>query len=189
MGRPRRRPQTAQNERSNAGHFERLVVVYSFTQNLRCAMSNPRHKKVAQSIDPIEIRIRYHFTQLIAEHLTDCFEVFHGDLTEMMVLAILGQAQLGSLLHDVEPVDLDLTLRKRTISASRLSDVSKIPRQTVRRKLLQMEKRGWLVQDEYEEWSLAIKDGRPTVRDALHDLNSRAFERAKRMASLLKPIV
>jgi hypothetical protein len=152
-------------------------------------MSKPQRKKFKQTVDPTEIRIHYHFTQLITEHLTDCWEVFDGDLTEMMVLAVIGQAQLGSLLNDLEPVALDLTSRTRAMSASRLADVTKIPRQTVRRKLIQMEKKGWLEQDTKGCWCVVIKNGRPAVRDALIDINSRAFERAKRMMMLLNPIV
>jgi hypothetical protein len=152
-------------------------------------MSKPQPKKVKQTVDPTEIRIHYHFTQLISEHLSDCWEVFNGDMTEMMVLSVIGQAQLGSMLKDLEPIDLDITSRTRSMSASRLADVTKIPRQTVRRKLIQMEKKGWLKQDTKGCWCLVIRNGQPAVRDALFDINSRAFERAKRMATLLKPIV
>jgi hypothetical protein len=149
-------------------------------------MTKPTDKSPRYTVDPGELLIQYEFTQMLSEHLKDCWEVFEGDLGEMMVLATLGQAQLGMFLRDKEPVDMDFTLRARAMSASRLSHVTGIPRQTVRRKLKQMEKKGWVYQDEDDCWGLAIADGRARVLVALEELYARGAVRVKRMVKSLK---
>jgi hypothetical protein len=141
------------------------------------------------TLAPDEVVIQYEFVQMFTEHLTDCWQVFDGDLAEMIVLAILGQAQLGALRRDKEPFDLDANFRAQGMTASRLSDVSKIPRQTVRRKLLRMEEKGWIVQTLEGSWVLAVKDGRAPVRDELDGLHTRGVARAKKLVANLKPHV
>lgn len=151
-------------------------------------MTKSKSSKPKHTVDPKDILIQYEFVQMITEHLADCWEVFDGDFAEMIVLAVLGQAQLGSLLREKKPLDMD-SLRPRGISASRLSDVSKIPRQTVRRKLAQMKEKGWVVEGEDACWNLAIVDGRPPALEPLDDLFNRGTMRAKRLAAALKPYV
>jgi len=126
---------------------------------------------------------------MITEHLTDCWRVSDCDLGGMIVLATLGQAQLGSLLRDKEPIDLDLTFRARRMTASRLSDASGIPLQTVRRKLALLKEKGWVTEDKGASRSLAIADGCAPVREALDGLYMRGFARAKRLAAALWPYV
>jgi hypothetical protein len=151
-------------------------------------MKNPRPGK-PQTLAPAEILIQYEFVQMFTEHLTDCWQVFNGDLTEMIVLAVLGQAQLGALRREKEQLDLAADFPVQGMSASRLSDVSGIPRQTVRRKLLQMQKKGWAVQQDDGCWNIAITDGRVPVREALDGLHARGIVRAKRLATNLKNLV
>lgn len=139
-------------------------------------------------VDPVEILVQYEFVQLLTEHLADCWQVFDGDFGEMIVLAVLGQAYLSPLLREKDPAQV-FSSRPRALSASRLSDVSRIPRQTVRRKLAQLKEKGWVVEDESACLSLAIADGRAPVRDALDDLHRRGYARAKRLAVALKPYV
>lgn len=149
-------------------------------------MTKSARKAPKHTADPVDVLIQYEFTQLMTEHLTDCWQVFDGDFGEMLVLAVLGQAQLGSFLRDKEPIDMDFASRSRGMTASRLSDVSKIPRQTVRRKLAKMKEKGWVTEDENAYWSLAIKDGRPPVREALDGLYLRGGARVRRLVKNLQ---
>ncbi|MEJ1160470.1 helix-turn-helix domain-containing protein [Prosthecomicrobium sp. N25] len=120
---------------------------------------------------------QYHFVQFVSEHLADCSREFDGDLQEMLVLAIVGQVTLNwRLANAPEPV------APPSITASRLADVTGIPRQTVRRKLLSLQRRGWVEQHE-RAWRLAMKDGITPASKDLAALNGRGIDRASRLLS------
>jgi hypothetical protein len=113
----------------------------------------PKPKSPVRMLDPVEILIQHEFVQMITEHFSDLWVSFDGDMSEMRILGIIGQTQLSMFLGQTEPVIFDAS-KHRGISASRISDVTKIPRQTVRRKLLSMEESGLLLQDEWQRWRL-----------------------------------
>ena len=74
---------------------------------------------------------RYHLVEFITEHLIDLSQAFDGDLQQVLVLAIIGQVHVGQLLKP----DNNHGDAAQSISASRIADITCIPRQTVRRKL------------------------------------------------------
>lgn len=118
---------------------------------------------------------QYHFIQFVSEHLADCAREFDGDLQEMLVLAVIGQVTLNWRISR-PPDEPD----GATITASRLADVTGIPRQTVRRKLQSLEKRDWIEQSG-RAWRLAMRDGVSPASVDLADLNQRGIERASRL--------
>ena len=63
--------------------------------------------------------------QFFVEHLSDVSRVFGGDLQEMLVLAVIGQAYMRAD---------ELGRENAPINACRISETTGIPRQTVRRK-------------------------------------------------------
>ena len=80
------------------------------------------------------LHFQYEFVEFFTEHLADLSKTFRGDLQLVLVLAVVGQLHLRGLMND-----------QRTaagISASRLADVTGVPRETVRRKLESLEKLG-----------------------------------------------
>jgi hypothetical protein len=140
------------------------------------------------------VQLRYHYVEFFTEHLSDCCRVFGGDLQEMFVLAVMGQVHLRALL-DEGP---DGTVTPRTIpgpagiSASRIADVTGIPRQTVRRKLAKLESRGWAVPRASGLWVLAVRDGVALAREGeggLDDLDARSMGRVLRMARRMARII
>ena len=124
------------------------------------------------------MRFRHDFQQFLTEHLIDLSRVFGGDLQQMLILAVLGRMLLDARMSGAwaPPVP------PPSISASRLSDLTAIPRQTVRRKLLEMKAKGWLDQDQRRAWRLVILNGRSNAYRSLSDIEARGVSRAIRLA-------
>lgn len=134
--------------------------------------------------DPEKYFIQYQFVQMFTEHLCDCSRAFDGDLAEMFVLALIGQAQLKEVNENGLPTDLG-SLSSIGVSASRLADITGLHRQSVRRKLQKMEQKGWLFQGSDFRWRLVVKDGQVVAGKVLADLFDRGVERAQRMAAVV----
>ncbi len=111
--------------------------------------------------------------EFLTEHLADVSRAFGGDLQEMLVLAIIGQKHLRAA---VERQGGDAA-----ISASRIADVTGIPRQTVRRKLKSLEERGWISQTPDAAYKLVIREGASAARKELDGVDRRSIERVARM--------
>lgn len=139
------------------------------------------------------MQLRYHYVEFLTEHLSDCCRVFGGDLQEMLVLAIIGQVHMRALL-EARP---DGTVAPRAISgsagisASRIADVTGIPRQTVRRKLAKLQNRGWVAPKASGLWILAVRDGVALARegtDGVEALDARSMARVLRLGRRLAEI-
>jgi DNA-binding MarR family transcriptional regulator len=112
--------------------------------------------------------IQYYFVQFLVEHLSDVSRVFDGDLQEMLVLAVIGQAYIRAD---------ELGRENAPVNASRISETTGIPRQTVRRKLQSLEQKGWVHQIEGRAWQLTIEDSEAVARYDLAGLDKRGMER------------
>lgn len=112
----------------------------------------------------------------------------------MLVFAVLGQVHMRALL-DAQP---DGTLVARPvpaplgINASRIADITGIPRQTVRRKLEKLRTRGWVDCLPAGIWALSLHDGTASARegaDGIQALDRRSMERVLRMAERMSKII
>jgi DNA-binding IclR family transcriptional regulator len=121
--------------------------------------------------------LQYHFVQFITEHLSDVSRVFDGDLQEVLVLAIIGQVYMRADEQGRE---------NAPIAATRIAEVTNIPRQTVRRKLQSLERRGFIYQIENGGWQLVVHDKEAVARDGLFDLDRRGIERMIKLMRTLK---
>ena len=133
------------------------------------------------SRDQIDLFVQHQFVQMMTEHVVDCSRTFDGDLSEMLVLAVVGQAHMKNVLRDAEPANTPLVARDG-LPASRISDVTGLARETVRRKLQNMEQKGWVHQGDDRRWRLSIEDGKSLANVALDGLFERGVGRAKRLA-------
>lgn len=124
--------------------------------------------------------IQYHFVEFLTAHLSDVSRVFDGDLQEMLIMAIIGQVYLHAD---------GLGRQSAPISASRLSDVTGVPRQTVRRKLESLKGRGWIEKTEDGGWRLIENDRTPVAYHDLSDINCRSLERVIKLVKTLGPHV
>lgn len=130
---------------------------------------------------------QYRFVEFFTEHLSDVSRSFGGDLQAMLVLAVVGQVRIRALTN-ITPDDPENDDRG-AISASRLADVTGIPRETVRRKLALLEKRGWIERTSGKAWRLVIRDEAAVARQDLSELDQRAIHRIARLFAGLEALV
>jgi hypothetical protein len=125
-------------------------------------------------------KYQYRFVEFFAEHLSDVSRAFGGDLQQVMVLAILGQMRLRAK-HEAAArgaPPAEETGRDGT-TASRIADVTGIPRETVRRKLHVMRDKGWILRGEDGLWRIVAEPGsdETRVRRDLSEVDQRAMRR------------
>lgn len=139
----------------------------------------PERAGAPRSLD--EARFRRHLHEFLTEHLIDVSQVFNGDLQQMLILAVLGRMHLRARISGAWAPPAP----PPSISASRVAELTAIPRQTVRRKLLDMKAKGWLVQDQHHAWQLVVRNGRSNAHVSLGDIDARGINRSIRLARLL----
>lgn len=130
---------------------------------------------------------QYAYVQFLTEHLVDCSRHFGGDLQKLLVLAVVGQAALhwkrrAGTDHPAFEADAG------AVSASRIADLTGIPRQTVRRKLIALEAKGWVEQVGSGSWRIRYIDGEAQARTDFASLDARAIERVARLVSNLSDL-
>jgi DNA-binding MarR family transcriptional regulator len=131
-------------------------------------------------------QFQYHFVEFIVSHLADCSRVFGGDLQEMLVLGLVGQVLLATY-NKGAPLDDEGAYG--AISASRIADVLGIPRETVRRKLRSLSKRGWIVQTDDAMWKMRVENGVSVAREQLSELDRRGVTRMVKAVQTLRPLL
>lgn len=119
---------------------------------------------------------QYAFIQFFTEHLVDCRRSFDGNLDDVLILAILGQSRIRAFLNGASSA----APTTGTIGASRLADVSGIPRETVRRRLAGLKKRGWVIRGDDGGWEIAGQAGESAARRDLAELDRRNTARMMR---------
>ncbi len=75
------------------------------------------------------------------------------------------------------------------MSALRLSDVTGVPRESVRRKLFRLQDRGWVTHDPVQGWRIAGDMEGAQARLDLGDLDRRGLERLARLMCDLLPYI
>ena len=130
-----------------------------------------------------------HFSILWPRHvegmialLSELREAFDGDLDATLILAVIGAALLPK---DQLPISFsysdllkqrDIDFRK-SLNTLSISQVTGIPRETVRRKLATMEARQWVERDEAGHWKMGkrgAEDLRPMTELSLKYISSIA---------------
>lgn len=134
---------------------------------------------------------QYCFVEFLTTHLSDLSRAFRGDLQAMIILAIVGQVLLRATVTAVERGQnpRDIPAERLSITASRLADVTGIPRETVRRKLQKLERKGWIMHDASGSWRLVVTGDKAPARDDLAEFDTRAMERVAWLFCDLEQIV
>lgn len=134
---------------------------------------------------------QYRFVEFFVEHLSDISRTFRGDLQAMMVLALVGQVQIRAVRmaidHGHDP--RNLPPERLSINASRIADVTGIPRETVRRKLEFLEGRNWIVRSEEGGYRIAIHNGQAVAKTDLAEIDMRALNRVAGLFRDLESLV
>ena len=129
---------------------------------------------------------QYTFVEFFAEHLADLSRVFEADLASVIILATVGQMELKARIRSqyYRPGELPDEARvgaPARINASSIAEFSGIPRETVRRKLDVLARRGWIARDEDGLWHIKTEGpNMAPVRKELVELDVRAQERVSR---------
>lgn len=150
-----------------------------------------RAEEVLAAFEADYLAYQYRWVEFFIEHLTDLGRAFRGDLQSMMVLALVGQVYLRAVRTAVKAGTDPAAIPpdRLSISASRIADVSGIPRETVRRKLILLERKGWLVRNGEAAWQLAVIDGKASARIDLEVIDHRAMVRLARLFSDFEALV
>lgn len=99
---------------------------------------------VAESFADHYPRYQYALVEFLVAHLADIARAFDGDLQQPLILAVIGQVRIRPRRQAEKAGDPSPPPSELAITASRLADVTGIPRETVRRKLKLLEARGWI---------------------------------------------
>lgn len=128
--------------------------------------------------------VQYHFIEMMTEHFADCSRTFKGDLQQVVILALIGQI----LIEHYQKSGGDVSAT-RGISTSRLSDLTGIPRQTIRRKLALLADNGWIEQTVPGSWRMVVNDGTTNAGKDLAELNMRNLDRISRFLAAILPLI
>ncbi len=150
-----------------------------------------RAERVRETLSSEYREYQYKFVEFFVEHLCDISLAFRGDLQQMMILAIIGQVRLraNNAARATGDEVLSLDEGRLSITASRIADVSGIPRETVRRKALALERKGWIARTGSSGWRLIVEAEEVPARVALSELDARAIRRVARLFDDLEMIV
>lgn len=150
-----------------------------------------RAREVSGIFEANYLDYQYRFVEFFVEHLEDLSRAFRGDLQQMIVLGIIGQVKLRAVRSAIMSGKDPETARAEIagIGASRIADVTSIPRQTVRRKLELLEQRGWIQRVDDSNWTLAYADGAAAAHEGLSDVDRRSMDRIARLFSDLEALV
>ena len=131
-----------------------------------------QHPKIENNYDFLV----HQFMEFIGSHLCDCSRFFNGDLTEMVVLTVIGQIFFRHLTNEAVK-NYDLGGEELSVSISRISELTAIPRETVRRKLLGMKRKGWVEQDDNGRWKFVMNGAESIVAQEVKPLETRSLTR------------
>ncbi|MFK0298230.1 helix-turn-helix domain-containing protein [Brevundimonas sp. NPDC090276] len=150
----------------------------------------PAASEVAEIFEADYLGYQYRLVEFLAEHLADVSRTFNGDMHAPVILANIGQVSLQATTaaRDSGGDLKDTPAERRGMTACRLADVTGIPRETVRRKLVAMAERGWIErQDGY--WVLTLAGDEAKVRQDIMPLDRRSLQRAARLYCQLDEVV
>lgn len=162
----------------------------SNTRNIVAQKRSHRADGLAAAFEAQYFDYQYIFVEFLIGHMVDAARAFDGDYHELLVMAVLGQARLAALRAASEsglPLS-DIEASAESTNASRIADITKIPRQTVRRKLASLSERGWVERDAEGAYRLVSVDGRSSARRDLAEPDHRALHRIARLVADLESL-
>jgi DNA-binding MarR family transcriptional regulator len=129
--------------------------------------------------------VQYHLVQFFTEHAIDAMRTFGGDFDQVIILAVLGQSHINAFLAAQQDPNSPV---RGAANATRIADVTGLPRETVRRKLAKLEARGWVHQNQAREWELSGPPDDTVARRDLAALDARGLARLAHLQAALEKI-
>ena len=130
--------------------------------------------------------LQYHSQEYVTAALADASRAFQGDLQKALILSIIGQAFLRTFLRSSrDPYNLGTD--DYYITASRISDITYIPRETVRRKLNELFNDGLIKKDPMSRWTLTFDaDGEAIARQRYKDVDDNNIARLSKLCHTIR---
>ena len=124
---------------------------------------------------------KHEFLEFLFAELVDMRPIFQNDLDAMLIYTAISRYYLRD-----ERVGLAAQQESRGFTIKMISDATTIPRETVRRKLRELESRGLLEKGPRDDWRIAVKDGLSVIRTAYEPQWRREMERVVKFVKALK---
>ena len=128
---------------------------------------------------------KHEFLELLFSVLVDERPIFWNDLDALLVYTAISRHYLRDERVGL-PLEDDDFDQRRGQTATTIAASTKIPRETVRRKLQQLESRGLLEKGPRDEWRVAVKDGQPVIRTEFSHEWQREMKRIVKFVAALK---
>ncbi len=139
-------------------------------------------------VDGHYVEFQHNAIEFLVAQLVDFRKVFQGDLDETLIFLVLARYHLREERTGL-PENDQKRLPAQSLTQARLAEITEIPRETVRRKLLALEKRGLIEKDARDKWRIAVRENGPVIRTEYSEYWSREMKRLVKLVRALKPFV
>ncbi len=130
-------------------------------------------------------QFKHEFLELLFAVLVDERPVFGNDLDSLLVYTAVSRYYLRDERVGLSLEDRDLG-RRFTLNATRIAESTRIPRETVRRKLRQLESKGFLEKGPREDWRVVVRNGQPVIRSEYSHVWQQEMTRIVKFVKALK---
>jgi hypothetical protein len=131
------------------------------------------------------IKFKHEFLEFLFAELVDMRTIFEGDLDTLLIFISISRYYLRDERSHPGAGDADFGAQHH-LTLSRIADITRIPRETVRRKLKQLEARGLLERGANDNWRLTVRDGQPVIRTTYEDVWRREMQRLVKLVRSLR---
>lgn len=131
------------------------------------------------------VKFQHEFLEFLFAHLIDMREIFEGDLDALLIMISISRYYLRDERTNPEMGEDNLG-ENAHLTLSRISELTRIPRETVRRKLRLLESRGLLERGQHDNWRLTVQDGQPVIRTRYETTWQRVMQRLVKLVRTLK---
>jgi hypothetical protein len=132
-----------------------------------------------------DAKIKREFSKFIFDVLADEKYIFGNDLDALLVYTAVSRYYLRDERAGLDPEDDALG----GLALARIVQTTKVPRETVRRKLQLLESRGLLERSSRNQWRVAVKDGQPVIRREFAGVWQKEMWRIVKFVRALKEYV
>lgn len=132
------------------------------------------------------VTFQHEFIEFLVAQLIDFRKIFNGDLDELLIYFFVSRYYLRQERGRQHDQDQDV-LWAVPPTLSRISEFTGIPRETVRRKLLALQKRGLLEKVEQDKWQVGLRNDQPIIRADYEQFWQREMRRLVKLVRALAP--
>lgn len=133
------------------------------------------------------VKFQHELLEFLFAHLVDMRAIFEGDLDALLIFISISRYYLRDERISAGAEDGDQQHHPHhPLTLSRISLITTIPRETVRRKLSMLESRGLLERAPDDGWRLTVVDARPVIRSRYEAVWQRVMRRLVKLVRALR---